>query len=256
MDEIMKIAQKYNIAVIEDCAHNPGGEYKGRKSGSLGSMGVFSFHQQKNMSTLGEGGMVTTDSDEYYHRVYSYRSLCCRTYGESSKYLSVDESKYPMNKEYWKLMFDDIGYNYRMTDIQATVGLVQLKKLDALNQRRIDIARRYTEKLQGIKGITLPQEDLTGKHVFHIYMIQIENEFPMDKREFMWNMYTKKGIKVWSHYMPIHLTDPYRRQGHKEGECPVAEETYKKYVSIPIHPRLTDEAVDYVADCIRELGKQ
>lgn len=255
MDKIMEIANKHGITVIEDCAHNPGGEYNGLKSGALGHMGVFSFHQQKNMSTLGEGGMVTTDSREFFERILSYRSLCCRIYGPSDKYLSVDEEKHPMGKEYWKLYFDDIGFNYRMTDAQATVGIEQLKKLEKHNQKRMELANRLTEKLEGVKGIALPFVDPKGKHVFHIYMIQLEKGFPKSKADFMWEMYTNKGIKAWSHYMPIHMTDPYVAQGHKEGECPVAEEAFKKYVTLPIHPRLTNEAIDYMAESIRELAK-
>ncbi len=254
MDKIMEIAERHNLIVIEDCAHNPGGEYMGVKSGALGHMGVFSFHQQKNMSTLGEGGMVTTNSQELYERLLSYRSLCARVYGESHKYLSIDEEQFPMDKEYWRVQFDDIGFNYRMTDAQAAVGLVQLKKLDQQNQRRIELANRLNEKLQDIPGLTLPYVDPHGKHMFHVYVVQLEPEFPMSKKDFMWEMYTQKGIKVWSHYMPIHLTNPYLEQGHEEGECPVAETAFHKYVSLPIHPRLTDEAVDYMANSIRELA--
>ncbi len=254
MDRIMEIAEKHGLIVIEDCAHNPGGEYNGKKAGSLGHMGVFSFHQQKNMSTLGEGGLVTTSGRELFEKVLSYRSLCCRTYGPSDKYLSVDEEQYPMDRDYWKLHFDDMGYNYRMTDAQAAVGIVQLKKVEGHNEKRIRLAERLTQKLQGIKGLTLPSMDPKGKHVFHLYVIQLEEEFPMSKKDFMWEMYTEKGIKVWNHYMPIHYTQPYKALGHKEGECPVAEKAFGKYVSLPIHPRLTDEALDYMADSIRELA--
>jgi perosamine synthetase len=256
MDKIMQIAQKHGIQVIEDCAHNPGGEYNGKKSGSLGNMGVFSFHQQKNMSTLGEGGMVTTDSRELFEKVLSYRSLCCRIYDPSDKYLSIDEEKYPMGKEYWKLYFDDIGYNYRMTDAQAAVGIEQMKKLDGFNKKRMQLAGRLTEKLQGINSLTLPHVDPNGRHVFHIYMIQLEKDFPVNKADFMWELYTGKGIKAWSHYIPIHLTHPYREQGHMKGECPVAEEAFRKYVTLPIHPRLMDEAIDYMAQSITELAKR
>jgi perosamine synthetase len=256
MDAIMGIANRHGIPVIEDCAHNPGGEYNGVKSGALGSMGVFSFHQQKNMSTLGEGGMVTTDSREFYERVLSYRSLCCRIYGESDKYLSIDEEQFPMDHEYWRLSFDDIGYNYRMTDIQAAAGIEQLKKLDHFNEERIRLAGRLTQQLQGIRGLTLPYVEPKGKHVFHVYVLQIETDFPMSKRDFMWELYTRKGVKAWSHYMPIHLTGPYVAQGHGPGECPVAEAAYHKYVSLPIHPRLTDQAIDYMADAVRELASR
>jgi perosamine synthetase len=254
MDEICSIAGRYGIPVIEDAAHNPGGEYLGVKSGALGDMGVFSFHQQKNMSTLGEGGMLTTNNREFYERALSYRSLCCRIYGGSDKYLPIDEDKHPMGKEYWKLYFDDIGYNYRMTDIQAAVGIEQLKKLDGHNRLRLALANHLTEKLQGIQGLSLPHVDPKGKHVFHIYMLQLEKDFPLNKTDFMWELYTQKGIKAWSHYMLIHLTDPYLAEGHAEGECPVAEEIVTRHVTLPIHPRLTAEAIDYMADCIRDLA--
>lgn len=255
MDQIMEIAQRYGVPVIEDCAHNPGGLYLGKKSGSLADMGVFSFHQQKNMGTLGEGGMVTTNNKELYERALSYRSLCCRIYGESDKYLSIDEEQHPMDKEYWKLFFDDFGYNFRMTDAQAAVGIEQLQKLPGHNEKRIALANRLTEKLQGISGLTLPYIDPKGKHVFHLYLVLLEDDFPMSKKDFMWKLYTEKGIKAWSHYMLIHLIDPYRAQGHAEGECPVAEDVFNKYVTLPIHPRLTDEAIDYMADSIRDLAE-
>lgn len=254
MDRICEIAHRRGIPVIEDCAHNPGGEYLGRKSGAWGTMGVFSFHQQKNMSTLGEGGMVTTNDRALFERVLSYRSLCCRIYGESDKYLSIDESAHPMGKEYWKLQFDDVGYNYRMTDVQAAAGIEQLKKLDRHNQERIRLSHRLTDALKGIPGLRLPYADPKGTHVFHIYMIQLEKEFPMSKEDFMWELYTKKGVKAWSHYMPIHLTCPYLAQGHSKGECPEAEAAFGRYVSLPMHPRLTDEAIDYMAEAIHDIA--
>jgi perosamine synthetase len=255
MDRIMKIARKHGVAVIEDCAHTPGAEYLGRKAGALGDLGVFSFHQQKNMCTLGEGGLVTTDSRELFEKVLSYRSLCCRTYGGSDKYLPIDEAKYPMGKEYWRLQFDDFGYNFRMIDAQAAVGSEQLKKLDGFNARRIRLAARLTEKLRGAPGIQLPWVDPKGKHVFHFYVLQLTEEHPRKKADFMWELYVHKGIKAWNHYMPIHLAEPYRAQGHREGECPVAEKAHERFLSLPIHPRLTEGAIDYLADCVKELGR-
>jgi perosamine synthetase len=255
MDRICEIARRHGVAVVEDAAHNPGGEYLGVKSGAWGDLGVFSFHQQKNMSTLGEGGMVTTNSRALYERVLSYRSLCCRIYGESDKYLSIDESQHPMGKEYWQLQFDDFGYNFRMIDAQAAVGIIQLKKLDGHNRRRAELAQLLTDRLQGIPGLALPYVDPKGRHVFHVYAIQLEQDFPLTKADFMWELYTQKGIKAWSHYMLLHLTQPYRQQGHQEGECPVAEALVQRHVTLPIHPRLTDEAIDYMAACIGELSR-
>ncbi len=254
MDRLRELTERAGILLIEDCAHNPGGEYLGRRAGGLGDMGVFSFHQQKNMSTLGEGGMVTTDSARLFERLYSYRSLCCRTYSDSTKYLKLDESVRPMGRDYWWLEFDDVGQNFRMTDAAAAVGIVQLGKLDANNRKRQALAARLTERLQDIPSIELPTIDPKGTHVFHLYVIQLRENFPMSKRDFMWELYFNRGIKVWNHYIPIHLTEPYQRRGNRRGECPVAEAAFERYVSLPIHPRLTDEAIDYMADSIRELA--
>ena len=254
MDPIMELARKRGILVIEDCAHAAGGEYKGRRAGTLGDIGVFSFHQQKNMVTLGEGGMITASRKDLYERMLSFRSLCCLTYDPKGKYLPIDESKQPMGKRYWFLDFDDVGFNFRMTDAQAAVGLVQLKKLDGFNARRIEIANQYCKRLRGIRGLTLPHVSPDVKHVFHIYCVLVEPAFRLNKEDFMWELYTGKRIKVWSHYMPIHLTTAYRGRGHHEGECPVAEALFHKYVSLPIHPRMTEAAINYVADSIRELA--
>lgn len=254
MDALAEIARPLSVLIVEDAAHAAGAEYRGRKAGSLGDIGVFSFHQQKNMVTLGEGGMVTTNNRELYERMLSYRSLCCRTYDPKGKYLPIDESLQPMGKRYWHLDFDGIGYNYRMTDAQAAVGLVQLAKLDSLNARRIEIARIYQDRLSGIRGLRLPCVSPDVKHVFHVYCVMVQPEFPLSKEDFMWELYMRKRIKVWSHYMPIHLTTAYRNLGHHEGECPVAEALFDQYVSLPIHPRMTPEAIDYLVDSIRELA--
>jgi len=254
MDALNALARPRGIVVVEDAAHAAGAEYKGRKAGSLGDIAVFSFHQQKNMVTLGEGGMITTKSKAFFDSMLSHRSLCCRTYDPKGKYLPIDENIHPMGKRYWHLEFDEIGFNYRMTEIQAAVGLVQLRKLDSLNARRIEVAKKYTDGLRGINGLQLPCVPLHIKHVFHVYLLLLEPEFRARKEDFMWELYTSKQIKVWSHYMPIHLTHVYRSMGHGEGECPVAEAMFERYVSVPIHPRLTEESIQYVINSIRELA--
>jgi len=254
MDALRAIADRHKLVLVEDDAHAAGASWNGRKAGVLGDIAVFSFHQQKNMVTLGEGGMVTTSNRAFYERMLSYRSLCCRTYDPKGKYLPIDESVHPMGKRYWFLEFDGIGFNFRMTDVQAAVGLVQLGRLDAMNLRRREIARRYAAGLAGIAGLKLLDESPSAYHVFHIFGVLITPEFPVTKEEFMWQMYTGHKIKVWSHYMPIHLTEVYRALGHAPGECPVAEGLFDQYVSIPIHPRMTDEAADYVIECIRSIA--
>jgi perosamine synthetase len=254
MDALNALAEPRGIVVVEDAAHAAGAEYKGRKAGALGDIGVFSFHQQKNMVTLGEGGMVTTSNRKLYERMLSYRSLCCLTYDPKGKYLPIDETVHPMGKRYWYLDFDEIGFNYRMTDAQAAVGLVQLGKLDSFNARRIEIAKKYTCGLRNIPGLMLPHVQPECKHVYHVYALLMEPEFRLNKEDFMWELYTEKKIKVWSHYMPIHLTTAYRKLGHGPGECPIAEELFGKYVSLPIHPRMTEDAIQYVIRSVRELA--
>lgn len=254
MDALNELAKPRGIVTVEDAAHAAGAEYKGRKAGSLGDIGVFSFHQQKNMVTLGEGGMVTTSNKALYESMLAHRSLCCRTYDPKGKYLPMDESIHPMGKKYWYLDFDDIGSNYRMTDVQAAVGLVQLRKLNSLNARRTEIAKEYTKGLLGIRGLRLPFVSPDVKHSFHVYAVLVEPEFSMNKEDFMWALFTQKQIKVWSHYIPIHLSTAYKNLGHREGECPVAEKMFQRYVSLPIHPRMTEESIRYVVDSIRELA--
>jgi perosamine synthetase len=255
MDALSALARSHGILLIDDCAHAPGAEYKGRKTGSLADLSIFSFHQQKNMVTLGEGGMITTTNRALFQRMLGLRSLYCRSYDPKGKYLAFDEAEEPMGKRYWHLDFDDIGGNFRMTDIQAAVGLAQLRKLDAMNQRRIEIAAIYSRRLSGIRGLRPLAVSPECKHVFHIFALLIEDAFPLSKEDFMWRMYTEHRIKVWSHYMPVHLTTAYRKRGHGPGECPVAEALSEQYVSLPLHPRLTSEAIDYLCSTIEELAK-
>src|SRR5579864_3865033 len=186
MDALNALAAPRGIVVVEDAAHAAGAEYKGRRAGSLGDVGVFSFHQQKNMVTLGEGGMITTQDKALFESMLSHRSLCCRTYDPKGKYLAIDEEAQPMGKRYWHLEFDGVGFNYRMTEMQAAVGLVQLRKLESLNARRIEIAKKYTEGLRGVRGLQLPHVPSDRKHVFHIYLLLLEPEFRLNKEDFMW----------------------------------------------------------------------
>jgi len=254
MDGLKKAVAGTNIRIVEDCAHAAGATYHGQQAGALGDIGVFSFHQQKNMTTLGEGGLITTSDPKLYERMLSYRSLCCLTYDPKGKYLPIDESVRPMGKRYWLLDFADIGYNYRLTDAQAAVGLVQLKKLAGYNRRRQEIAEIYRARLSKISGLKLLDVTPNSEHVYHVFCVLVTPEFKLNKEDFMWELYTRFQIKVWSHYMPIHLTTAYRNLGHGEGECPQAEALFHQYVSLPIHPRLTPEAIEYLLTSIEALA--
>lgn len=256
MDPILAIAARHGVAVVEDACHAVGAEYKGRKAGSMGATGCFSFHEQKNISTLGEGGMVVTNDPDVFERVALYRSHCTRVYGASTKYCSLDETRFPMGQRFWWQDFDDCGYNFRMTDVQGAVGSVQLKKLDALNQRRIDNAEYISAGLRGLAGVTLPTVRPEGRHVFHLYPIQIDHEkFGLTKDEFIHTMLHERGIKVGTHYTPLHYTTAFQNRGFRKGQFPVAEAAAERLITLPINPRQSREALDYLIESVRSLRR-
>ncbi len=256
MDAINALADKHGIAVVEDACHALGAEYRGRKAGALGTTGCFSFHEQKNISTLGEGGIVVTDDPALFERIALYRSHCTRVHGDSTKYCKLDETEFPMGKKFWWQDFDDTGYNFRMTDIQAAVGIEQLKKLDTFNQRRIDNAAYLTESLSDVPGLTLPTVMPDCKHVFHLYPVQIDPEaYGMGKDDFIHAMLHERGIKIGMHYIPLHWTTAFQKRGYKRGQFPVTEKMAERLVTLPINPRQTREALDYLIESIRALQR-
>jgi len=251
MDAILPIARRHNLAVVEDACHAVGADYKGRKAGSFGATGCFSFHEQKNISTLGEGGMVVTNDPAVFERVALYRSHCTRVYGTSTKYCSLDETKYPTGKRFWWQDFDDCGYNFRMTDAQGAVGVIQLRKLDLLNQRRIDNAAYLTAGLRQVRGMKLPVVTPGCRHVFHLYPVQIDPaEFGLTRDDFIYKMLYERGIKVGTHYNPLHLTTAFQKRGLRKGQFPVAESVAERLVTLPINPRQSRQALDYLIESI------
>ncbi|HVM87964.1 MAG TPA: DegT/DnrJ/EryC1/StrS family aminotransferase [Puia sp.] len=254
MDEIMSIANKNHLFVVEDAAHAIGAEYKGKKVGTFGAAGCFSFHEQKNISTLGEGGIVLTNDDAIFEKVSLYRSHCTRVHGHSTKYCKLDEEKFPVGKKFWWQDFDDCGYNFRMTDIQAAVGIEQLKKVDMLNAKRIQNAAYLTEALKDVPGLTLPKVKAYNKHVFHLYPVMINaKEFGMNKEDFIYTMLNKYGIKVGFHYIPLHYSTAFKNRGFKKGQFPNAEKLGEELVTLPINPRQTEEALEYLVKSIKSL---
>ncbi len=254
MDAILAIAAKHGVAVVEDACHAVGAEYNGRKAGSLGAAGCFSFHEQKNISTLGEGGMVVTDDPALFERVALYRSHCTRVYGRSTKYCSLDETRFPQGRRFWFQDFDDCGYNFRMTDVQGAVGSVQLRKLDALNQRRIDTADYLSVALRDVPGITLPVVRPGCKHVFHLYPVQIDAaKFGRTKDDFIYAMLHERGVKVGTHYTPLHYATAFQKRGFRKGQFPVVEAVAERLVTLPINPRQSREALDYLIASVRSL---
>jgi perosamine synthetase len=257
MDPIMKLAHERGFLVVEDACHAIGSRYFSQQAGAIGHIGCFSFHEQKNISTLGEGGMVITRDPAMFERLALYRSHCTRVYGPSTKYCLIDEVKYPKGKWFWRQDFDDTGYNFRLTDMQAAVGIEQLKKLAQFNRLRNQNAAYLSNALAGIKGLSLPQVPSGYEHAFHLYMVQLDEKvFGMSRMDFIYEILYTYGIKVGTHYSPLHLTEAFRRRGHKPGECPVAEAAGERIVTLPLNPRQTGEQLDYMVDSIFKLANQ
>jgi len=227
---IQEICEDYNLLLIEDCAQAHGAEYEGKKVGSFG-IGCFSFYPTKNMTT-GEGGMITTHNSEIAR-------LCelLRNHGETEKYYHAI-----------------LGYNYRMTNIQAAIGLVQLKKLDEFNEKRIANAEYLNRHLK-VEGLITPYKKKNVKHVYHQYVIKIEEEFPMS-RDGLMRYLQNKGIGCAIHYpVPIFKQPLYRKLGYRDENvnCPVASDVTNKVLSLPVHPALTKDELKYIVETINDL---
>ncbi len=219
---VKKICESGDLVFIEDAAQAHGATYQRRKTGNLGDMGCFSFYATKNMAT-GEGGMVTTASDEYDERLRRVIN-----HGQSEKYLHTE-----------------LGYNYRMTDINAAIGRVQLARLDGFNRRRQENAAYYRTHITA-PGLVLPSVAPGRTHVWHQYSLRLTEKFPLLRDEFMAYL-RERGIGCAVHY-PVDLS----RQPFYAGasSCPVAESLAASVLSIPVHPGVSDEARAYVCETI------
>jgi perosamine synthetase len=262
MDPVMEIARKYNLRVVEDCAHAPAALYKGRCVGTFGDVGCFSFHSLKNMTT-GEGGMLVTNDDALYEfaeplgTIHMYGKMVDRRdkrigpYAEPAYYRDW-HVKQSFNKDYIDGRFE-VGNNYRMSDLQAAVGLVQLGKLDALNNRRREIAHRLDQGLSEIDGITIQAEQPYAHHIYHLYTFFFHPEIVgASKDDFIRYLEQEEGVQIVIRYFPVHLLAEFRALGYQFGECPVAERQYFEYqIQLPIFGHLTDEQIDHMIAAVR-----
>ena len=252
MGSIMEIAKKHNIKVVEDAAHAPGAEHKGRKAGSIGDIGTFSFHTWKNMCTLGEGGMVVCKDDELADRLTKLKGF--GGVGITRDMWECIDGDLPFYMDF-KKVGSYYGSNSRMSDVQAAMGLTQLDKLDKANDNRRQYASWLTEGLAGINEITTPYEDPNNHHVYHLYNIQFESEkLGVTKAALLKPLVEEYGVQCWIQYVPVYLFSIFREQGHKIGECPVAEELFrKKLISLPIGPTMTKDQAEYTVKSIKEI---
>lgn len=225
---IRDICEDHDLILIEDCAQAHGAEYEGRKVGSFGT-GCFSFYPTKNMTT-GEGGMITTDDDALAERL-----RLMRNHGDLGKYNHVM-----------------LGYNYRMTNIQGAIGLVQLRKLEGFINARIRNAEYLSAHISR-DGITAPWKDPRCRHVYNQYVLRVEDDFPMS-RDDLAGYLQSRGIGTGIHYpMPVYEQPLYRQLGIRSS-CPVAEDVSRRVISVPVHPGLSEEDLKRIADAVNSAG--
>ncbi len=231
MDALKEIAEDNEIALIEDAAQAHGAEYNGQKAGSIGAMGCFSFYATKNM-TVGEGGMITTNDPKLADKA---RLLI--NHGQSRKY-----------------HHDTLGYNYRMTEFYAAIGSVQLKKLDGFNAKRIENARLLSNGIRNFTGLTVPYVDDDVKHIFHQYVVRVEDSYRLDRDELV-DCLSGKGVGVAVHYpVPIYKQPFYQKLGYEGAVCPNTAEACSRVLSLPVHPLVDRKDIEYILDVLKEVS--
>lgn len=251
MDPIMEIAREHGLYVMEDCAHTPGADYKGRKAGSIGDVGCFSFHSLKNMTTCGEGGMITTNREEFVDAIEKLRCMNLQSWENQKDYWIPSHFDVVDVNGYW-------GNNYRMNEIQAAVGRAQLRKLSMLNERRRELGRRITAGIEGIKGITPVYEDPNCYHVYHLYTLCVEEEeLGASRDDFLRVLYKEEGVQGILHYQPTYHFTGLKKLGYGDGLCPLAEKFfYRREMNLPMHPRLTDKEIEDTIAGIRSAAEK
>lgn len=228
MEVLKEIAEDNNLILVEDAAQAHGAEYKGQRAGSIGDVACFSFYATKNMTT-GEGGIIATNDSELANRA---RLLI--NHGQSRKY-----------------RHEFLGYNYRMTELSAALGLVQLKKLDSFNNKRIMNAALLDNGIRRLVGLTVPHVIRDVKHIFHQYVIRIEDNYPLERDKLV-DHFVQHGVGVAIHYpLPIYKQPLYIRKGYGMTICPNVEEACRHVLSLPVHPLVNKDDINYMVEILK-----
>lgn len=245
MESFRELADEYGMWIIEDACHAPGGYFTDRKgvrqmcgNGVFADLAIFSFHPVKHIA-CGEGGMVTTNNKELYEKL-----LLLRTHGISKDPIDMHE-----NHGGWYYEMLELGYNYRLTDMQCALGISQLSRADEGFSRRQDIAKHYDKAFSDSPvNCIVPPSNALG-HAYHLYVIQVNN------RKNLYDTLRQKGIYAQIHYVPVHLMPYYQKLGNRKGSMPLAETYYEKCISLPMYPGLTEDDQQYVIDAVLENTK-
>lgn len=240
-EKIAQLARKHSLIVIEDACHALGATYHGQPvgSGAYADMTIFSFHPVKHVAT-GEGGAVATNNEEYYRKLLRFR-----THG------IVKEDFVNPSHGGWYMEMQELGYNYRMTDIQAALGVSQTKRLKAFVERRRAIAARYRDAFSAFPAVTPLSERGDVRHSYHLFPVLLENAA---KRKEMYDRLHEEGILAQVHYIPVYMHPYYRANGYADTICPVAEDIYNRILSLPMYPLMSDEEQETVISSVKRIA--
>lgn len=250
LEAYRKLADEFDLWIIEDACHAPGGYFvdsKGRRqncgNGIYADLAIFSFHPVKHIA-CGEGGMITTNDENLYHKL-----LQLRTHGiTKNEELYINSASLASGKDSdcypgWYMEMQNLGYNYRLTDFQAALGVSQLKRAEEGLSRRIEIAEKYNGEFENMSLIN-GQSGVVDGHAYHLYIIEVKNRLEL------YNYLRSNDIFAQIHYIPCHLMPYYKGLGWEEGDMPLAEEYYRHCISLPMYPTLTNEEQEYVINKI------
>ena len=247
MEPIANLGKEYGFKIIEDASHGIGGDYKNMKVGSCkySDITVFSFHPVKIITT-GEGGMALTNNEEIYKKLKKFRS-----HGVTS---DIEEMEVRPENELWNYQQVCLGYNYRMTDISAALGINQMERLDSYISKRHIIADKYNRELSGLP-LKLPFQHKDTYSSYHLYVIRLMLDKISKSHKEIHDEFIKAGINVNLHYVPVYRQPFYEKMGFKEGYCPESEQYHRTALSIPMYPTLKDSDQDWVIDTLKKLLK-
>ena len=232
--QIASIAKKNHIAIVEDCAHAIGSKANNKHVGTFGQTGCFSFYPTKNFTTI-EGGMVITNSKNTADFVRS-----ARNHG-ITKTLA---SRFTKGKP-WNYDIENPGYNYRLDEIRASLGINQMKRIKKMNSLRKKAANYYTEKLRNINGIVVPNKSIGAEHVHHLYVIRITKKYPIT-RDMLFNKLLKNGIRTSVHYKPLHMFKIFKKMAKVSGSLSNSRNAYSQILSLPMYPSISKKQQDLV----------
>jgi dTDP-4-amino-4,6-dideoxygalactose transaminase len=239
MDAITQLASRHHVKIVEDCAQSHGAAFRGKRVGSFGDSGCFSFYATKNITT-GEGGMLVTDNEKVQKK-----ALLRRNHGQT---------KSPSEKAVdWHYDIEDLGFNFRMSEIEAAMGLVQLEKINDIIKRRRDIAKKYWEALKNVEGIKMlhDPDDKVRQGVFHLLEIAVEKPYPLTRDE-LYHFFAEKGIITGVHYMPLHFFSYYKKTTkYRKGDFPCAEALCSRILSLPMFTSMTEKEIQTIIEVLK-----